>query len=252
MNCMSLNIIVFHFRIAGLDYSAVALIARDPSLVKKTVTWASLVIFVVQDGCLGFISLPKTNVYFRQPAWAHGLFSTGNSVTCFLPGCVIGIEKFNLQNILWISTYWVSLASLYWTYLERHEAPVEIAVLCVCVCVYYCYYYYYAASVIVILLGFLSGHPLMFLFSPARFRRQDAICPGPHSTGPGISSWLYLSCISFFCGRIIFCTEVQYRSYPGKPCSILVKSTVFPLFFIHHQFYAFTIPVCRIGDYRLP
>ena len=72
---------------------------------------------------------------------------------------------------------------------------------------------------------FLIQAPWMFLFS-LPFRCRDAHLPRAGILQVGIAHHGFISCISFFCGRIIFfCTEVQYWSYPGKLCSVnVVKS----------------------------
>ena len=79
-----LNIIVFIFS-AGLDYSAVSLLARDPSLLKRVHRLMGFVVlfFILVMVCWACISLPKMNAYFKQPAWAIVLFSTGNLLLIF-------------------------------------------------------------------------------------------------------------------------------------------------------------------------
>lgn len=218
-----LNIIVFIFS-AGLDYSAVALIARNPSLVKKIHRHLGLMVifFILVMVAWAFISLPNMNGYFRQPAWAMVLFSTGNLLLVFYQGVLSALKKFNLQNILLGVTNLLFLSYLYWTYLERHEAPVEdIAIL-------------YAVL-------FLIQGTLMFLFSLPASNAQEVHLPRAAFYRSGLlimaSSLLYfifLRADNFFVqkystgvtlGNYVQCGKIgQYFLY----FSSIISSTLLP------------------------
>lgn len=100
-----LHFIVFIFS-GGLDYSAIAWLSRDPGLLPKihrlflTVTIFFAVILLVWI----YVFLPGKSDYFRQLPIAIVIFSTGNLVLIFYQGILSAMKRFNLQNLLLLST----------------------------------------------------------------------------------------------------------------------------------------------------
>ncbi len=100
-----INLIVFFFSV-GLDYSAIAWISREPSLafvvrrklIQIVLFFIAVVLFFV------LIILPKSSFHFIQTSIAIILFSIGNLILILFQGLLTAMKKFNIQNLILVST----------------------------------------------------------------------------------------------------------------------------------------------------
>ncbi len=96
-----LNFTVFIFS-AGLDYAVISLLSHEPALhpVLNKMLFKAVVFFAAILSVYVFFLLPRFDHYFRQPALAIILFSTGNILLIFYQGILSALKRFNLQNLV--------------------------------------------------------------------------------------------------------------------------------------------------------
>ena len=100
-----INLVVFFFS-AGLDYSAIAWISREPGLaiavrrklIQLVLFFIAVVLFFV------LIILPQTSFHYIQTSIAIILFSIGNLILILFQGVLTAMKKFNIQNLILVST----------------------------------------------------------------------------------------------------------------------------------------------------
>lgn len=123
-----LNFIAFIFS-AGLDYASIAIISKQPGLASRLnrMLLKIVIIFICLVALYSFILLPKSQ-YFRQPAFAIILFSTGNLLLIFFQGILSALKKFNLQNIILGITNLLFLGYLvFFMKLNSNDEMIKIA-----------------------------------------------------------------------------------------------------------------------------
>lgn len=121
-----LNALAFLFS-AGLDYSAVSLISKNPSHQARIHRLLGLVTVIFVLVLTGFVFLlhSPTGHFFQQPALAILLFATGNLLLIFYQGILSALKKFNLQNLLLGISNLVFLGYLLGRYGPSGRAAIE-------------------------------------------------------------------------------------------------------------------------------
>lgn len=123
-----LNFFVFIFS-AGLDYSAIAWISREPGLLasvhkklfKVFLFFLSILLFVF------FIIYPAIETKpFMQSALAMIFFSAGNLLLIFFQGIMSSQKRFNQQNITLITTNLLLLGFLFFFVKEEKSYNIEM------------------------------------------------------------------------------------------------------------------------------
>ena len=100
-NLYLINFLAFLFS-AGLDYSAIAWISKEPlsapvihkKLIEVVLFFTALMLII------SFVIIPETRLKLNQYAAAIVLFSSGNLMLILFQGFLSAQKKFNLQNII--------------------------------------------------------------------------------------------------------------------------------------------------------
>ncbi len=112
----------------GLDFAVIALLAQEPRLLQKLlrkllwVMLAASIFFVL----LAFALMPAiVYQWFNQPTWAILFFATGNLLLILYQGVLSALRKFNLQNVILITTNSIFLVYLFINYNKNAAFTLE-------------------------------------------------------------------------------------------------------------------------------
>ena len=100
-----INFFAFIFS-AGLDYSAIAWISSQPNLVKVVHErlFTACAIFIAFSMSMVWFLMPEYKIISIQSPLGIIFFAAGNIMLILFQGVLSALKKFNLQNILLITT----------------------------------------------------------------------------------------------------------------------------------------------------
>lgn len=128
-NLYLINFLAFLFS-AGLDYSAIAWISREPltapfihkKLIEVVLFFTAVMLIV------SFVVIPETSKNLIPFSTAIVLFSSGNLMLILFQGFLSAQKKFNLQNIILASSN-LSLL-IYLLYISKDQTSISTISLC--------------------------------------------------------------------------------------------------------------------------
>ena len=124
-NLYVINFLAFLFS-AGLDYSAIAWISKEPlsapaihkKLIEVVLFFTAVMLFV------SFVIIPETSLKIYEYSTAMVLFSSGNLMLILYQGFLSAQKKFNLQNIILASSNLCFL--IYLLFINKSQISISI------------------------------------------------------------------------------------------------------------------------------
>lgn len=116
---------------AGLDYAAIAWIARQPELSRLVFEKLLRISLFVTALFMAFalLLLPELPVQMIQSPWAMVLFGSGNLMLILFQGILSAQKKFNQQNLILIITNLTYLILLFFVFQTKPSNALNIMLL---------------------------------------------------------------------------------------------------------------------------